>query len=381
MTTDSRDPVKDLLRHEAERVSGQVLQDPSKLSDVDIERLARLTKLVEIRRDLQPKQTAADWTRWAAPAGLVLTLAVVTVLLFTHVNRTEIELDVRLSQVALRPRSGAMLVDRATLVRLTVSDAQEISVRQSADWAGLEMTGSDGNSLGLEISPVNVGDPPGIHLSAIPGGKGTRAWIQPGDTPREVRLSLESDALEIQASLTGPLRLAGNGVPSQIVDFKIPRPAFFRASKAIMNFDLTASDDEAIRFARQIGVDAMSLYEVEQFDDRARRLSSVISGSVFFAALNGAEEKLRAGQELRLDRIEGEIRTIQLASRSLALQFHGDISGLETGSYDNPRNLMPAWLEWLRARHGVSLLWGTALYVFGIVSAAARWFNRPRGSD
>jgi hypothetical protein len=36
---------------------------------------------------------------------------------------------------------------------------------------------------------------------------------------------------------------------------------------------------------------------------------------------------------------------------------------------------MPTYLEWLRARHGLSLLWGTTLYLFGVIVGALRWWG------
>jgi len=377
MAVSPRDPLQELLRNEAERVAGGVLQDPPQISHTQMETLGRLARLVEIRETLRSSPSTPTWGRWTAPVLLVATLGVATLLLFTHVRRTEIELDARLSEVALRPRANSVLVEGADLVRLGVTGAHEISVRQSADWPGFDRATSDGDTLSLEIASAGNGQASGITLSPLQSGASARAWIQAGETPRQVTLWLEGDDLEIQASLLGPLRLAGAGLPSQTVDFGLPRPAFFRARKTTVILDLTARDPASIRFSSQIGVEALSLYEVKHFNDRTRRLSSVLSGSVYLGALNGSEERLRARQELRLDEVQGEIRTIQLASSSLNLQFHAYVGKLETGSYENPRNLMPAWLEWLRARHGVSLLWGTAFYIFGIVSAALRWFSRP----
>jgi hypothetical protein len=48
-----------------------------------------------------------------------------------------------------------------------------------------------------------------------------------------------------------------------------------------------------------------------------------------------------------------------------------------TGSADNPQNLMPTWLEWLKAQHGLSLLWGSTFYLFGLALTVSRWFKGP----
>jgi hypothetical protein len=49
--------------------------------------------------------------------------------------------------------------------------------------------------------------------------------------------------------------------------------------------------------------------------------------------------------------------------------------GMTTGSGEGRRTLMPTYLEWMRARHGVSLLWGTTLYLFGLIAGALRWWG------
>jgi hypothetical protein len=37
---------------------------------------------------------------------------------------------------------------------------------------------------------------------------------------------------------------------------------------------------------------------------------------------------------------------------------------------------MPTWLEWVRARQGPALLWGTSFYVVGLRLTVRRWWVR-----
>ena len=39
--------------------------------------------------------------------------------------------------------------------------------------------------------------------------------------------------------------------------------------------------------------------------------------------------------------------------------------------------LMPTLLDWLRARHGLSLLWATTAYLVGLFVAILGWWRRP----
>ena len=36
---------------------------------------------------------------------------------------------------------------------------------------------------------------------------------------------------------------------------------------------------------------------------------------------------------------------------------------------------MPTYLAWLKARHGLYLLWGTTLYLFGLIASLLRWWG------
>ena len=71
------------------------------------------------------------------------------------------------------------------------------------------------------------------------------------------------------------------------------------------------------------------------------------------------------------------MRTMRLEPGHLTMNFHGRVRGIKTGSDASPRSLMPTWLDWLRAQHGLSLLWGTSVYCSGSVSPVVRWFRAP----
>ena len=51
------------------------------------------------------------------------------------------------------------------------------------------------------------------------------------------------------------------------------------------------------------------------------------------------------------------------------------LGAVTAGWGHNRRSLMPTWLEWLRARHGLSLLWGSTVYIVGLLMGALRWFK------
>jgi hypothetical protein len=85
---------------------------------------------------------------------------------------------------------------------------------------------------------------------------------------------------------------------------------------------------------------------------------------------------LRSHEELRFIQARGEIRSIGLKDGGLALNFRGRVRGMASGSLAHPRNLMPRWLDWLRANQPLSLLWGSAVYLFGLSTAVRQWWKK-----
>ena len=134
-------------------------------------------------------------------------------------------------------------------------------------------------------------------------------------------------------------------------------------------------------FSRQIIIDSLALFRLDQYLDLqqtiVRRISTVISGTLYFQSLGGKERPVRASEMISFKKVKGEIRTLELKGDQIALSFHGRVSGMTTGGEENSISLMPTYLEWLKARHGLSLLWGTTLYVFGLILGVLRWWRAP----
>src|SRR5262249_22606210 len=108
----------------------------------------------------------------------------------------------------------------------------------------------------------------------------------------------------------------------------------------------------------------------------ARPASTVLSGSIYFESLGGREHRLRPGEMLRFERANGTVLTLELRPDAIAGIFQGDVRGVSVGAGDHPRNLMPTLLDWLREQQGLSLLWASALYLFGIGLTLQRWWRK-----
>ena len=106
-----------------------------------------------------------------------------------------------------------------------------------------------------------------------------------------------------------------------------------------------------------------------------RRLSTILSGTLYLEALDGRPYPLRYGEALHFDHAEGIIRSLDVQKEQTVLRFRGQVRGMRTGWADARRSLMPTFLEWLKARHGLYLLWGTTLYILGLIAGVLRWWG------
>ena len=109
-----------------------------------------------------------------------------------------------------------------------------------------------------------------------------------------------------------------------------------------------------------------------------RRVSTILSGTIYFEELNGQQLKLRPGEVIQLEGSTGEIASLVLKDNNIAIQFQGRVRGFTAGPSESRHSLMPTWLEWLKARQGSTLLWGTAIYLFGLVASVLRWLRGPQ---
>ena len=167
-------------------------------------------------------------------------------------------------------------------------------------------------------------------------------------------------------------------MPLEQRDFASPRPVLLQAAPGLVDIDLTLADISHAAFVPQLQASDLSFSRIDEFhaEDQTlvRRLSTILSGTVYFEALNGLAYQLRPGR-LSVSAHRGLIRTLELHEDQIVVKFRGRVRGMRTGWGGAQRSLMPTYLAWLKARHGLYLLWGTTLYLFGLIASLLRWWG------
>jgi len=324
-------------------------------------------------------QVVAQPNRWIPALVFVATLIVASVLLFVRVSSTTIELAGSFSGLGFVSAREQPLGRPLRVVTLGVSGARDVrlpdEVSSSAGSGAVRVAVDD------TASAMRAGS---IVVDRIMIPEGARVWVSRTEVPRQYRLSLRAPSttpIEVHADLTGALAFALAGAPRTAVALAAPRELDFRTADGSLDLDLTLAPGGPAPRWEQLEVRDLRLHRVddEQGAPRplARPVSTIQSGSLYFEALGGTERKLRPGELLRFGATSGTILTLDLRDDGIAATFQGDVREMRSGSGDEPRSLMPTLLEWLRKRQGLSLLWGTALYLSGIALTLRKWWRKP----
>jgi hypothetical protein len=331
----------------------------------------RLAELAKLQRDLEPVRHV---NRWVGSTMFVATIALVSVLLLAHVRESEIELDLVVSELRFQVGSRQQLTDTLQLAALGAAGLSQVAL------PGLDENGKIPASS-VRLSADNGAAAAGtISLEPIVASAHAEMTLRLGDVPGELRLSMSRLDELLRADVSGTIRAALPRFAQKVFITATPQPIVLTPGSAQVDLDLAPLSSGPGLFAPGLEVTELGLMRVDEVteDDgtAVRAVSTVQSGSVYLEELGGRELRLRAHEGLRFTLARGEVRSIGVKDGALALNFHGRVRGMASGPLDHPRNLMPRWLDWLRENQPLSLLWGSAVYLFGLSTAVRQWWKQ-----
>jgi hypothetical protein len=366
-----------LLKARSDAAAAAALKSGGHVAPDDLAALNDLVRLLEVRS--RPSDAPGPQRSWQLAVLLATTLLVVSLLLFARVPETAIELDVHAVEVSFALPSQQVLLERVDLASIGASGLTRIHLPEELAGSASIGNGAEGQDQAIHILVADEGGRRGsIGISAVVPAANTEVRLRRADMPNQYRLSLNHPHVVMNVDVYGPVIVTVPGVGRQPFDFASPRALALEAGAGLADLDLTFHELGG-SIMPQVPIQKLAFFRVAERSDSSvslvRRLSTLTSGTLYFESLNGEKHVLRAGEALRFGEARGEIRTLQLGKDDLALNFHGRVRGMRTGSDDSSLNLMPTWLEWLKARHGLSLLWGTTFYVFGMALAVLRWLK------
>ncbi len=363
------------LRDAEAAKAAEIALRTGEISEEQGDALDRLARLVE----LEDARTPTWRSRAPVIAVTITTLVVVSMLFFARVSSTDIELDVEATRVSFVLPARQTLTDMLPLSKLGVGRLREAEIPRSRQQAS-QVLRSDESDVALQVAPATIADRQGtVTLEGFILPPATAVSVTHAGTSRQYRVEIAAAAPDLHVALSGPTDLSATGAGRRTLDFDVPSDLTLRAGTNGVFIDVSLPEAARGALARQIGARNISLQDVDESSDGnrtiVRRVSAIVSGTLYLEALDSKERKLRAGELLQFARSEGELRSVRLEDDHIVLNFQGTVQGMTIGRGRNEISLMPTWLEWLQARHGVSLFWGSALYLCGIALAVFKWLK------
>ena len=303
--------------------------------------------------------------RWPVAAAFLSALVLVTLLLSVRLRSTEIELEAVASEISFRLPVDHALTGQSALEALQFAGAESVELQGAADGVARS------TSMGLRAGPPGCSGT--LLLEGIVLPRGARVWVGRSGNSPTVRLRLNAPGAVLQATLDGCMLVGGSAMQGG------PRSLRVRLGRDDLDMALQGSTTGSPLFVPLLPAGELSLSRVDQTVRESgtlvRKVSTLTAGGLVLPGVGDNERRLRFAEDLRFERSLGELRSIELDEALLKVRFHGDVRGMTTGSLQERRSLMPTLLEWLRAQHGMSLLWGSALYLFGVFTALMRWWR------
>jgi hypothetical protein len=372
-----QDRLRGILRARTEALQTQAIDSKGEVSAEQLESLQRLSRLVEISDAARPK---ASRDRLSLIIIFLITFLVLSILLFGHRDSVEIELNAEVDQLSFVMPTQQLLSESLAVSTLGASGLKLIQLPRASGQDARTLAAQQSSGLDIMLDVIKDDLAPGeITFPDLVLPPRTHVWLEKTALPLQYRLTLDGNGLNLQANVTGTVQVSVAGSAPQRLIFLSPKPIVFEAEPVPVNFDLTMTSLPHTISAMPIAVEDLSLLRIEDRkgpgSEPVRLTSTILAGSIYFDELNGEELKLRPRQMIRLGQSEGNIQFLQMKNDRMAIQFHGRVHGMQTGSETTAKTLMPTWLEWLKARRALYLFWGTGIYLFGLVAGFLRWWK------
>jgi hypothetical protein len=376
LAASERNSLRDLLQVRAKALHDEALRSGGSVPAEQWEALRRLSSLVDICNASRPAPSRRHWPLIAVFAS---TLIVASILLFARRESTDIELDLQVDEIGFVLPGRQILSEQLDLSALGVSGLSRVQLPRARGLEAMTLVSGHDFESGISLAVATKQQVKGeVSLPELIFPAQTRVSLEKAEPSAQYRLTLQGTGLDLRAEVNGPVRVNLAGGSEHQFLFPSPKAVIFEPQSQV-NLDLTFLALPHKISPMPLAIRDLSLLRIE--DRRgleglpARRVSTILSGTIYFQELNGQELKLRPGEAIRFEGSEGEVEILELKDDHIVLQFRGRVWGLTTGSSEIGRSLMPTWLEWLKARRGLYLLWGTAIYLFGLIAGALRWLR------
>ena len=336
---------------------------------------AASTESVPVDSKTGNKQTT-KFRSWIIPVIALVTIGVLTLFLHLgHVASTDIRMELSVSELNFTLPQQQVVTEIIKLSSIGASGLANVHVSGESPQPEGEIEGSSSAVLlSADTSNNDIGT---ITLDALSLPAGMRIGVRHTDVTNEYRFSLQGKPIDVPIQVNGSIKMISPPNPAEVLNFTSPGLIKLQATKDGVDLDLKLQPAANRIFPKVIAADSISLLRIdENYDDEnstVRTVSTILSGTIYFESLDDKKQVLLPGQQIQFKKSSGTINTLKLHEDKIAVNFTGTVSGLTTGENNDPKTLMPTYLQWLNSKVNLTLLVVVILLVMGILFAWQRF--------
>lgn len=393
--------LRKLLRNKAEELRDTALRAEREKSP-DITSLEEASKILQL---CEATRVRLSHDFWLVVIVCLLIVLFVSGFLYLRVGKTEVELELALTDLEFTLSQPMLLIDTLHLSELGFLELAQVQLprlqeheqqilRVPGDGLGFALKfaafeeknlhANEENSTKQEQISENV-----ITLTSLylPADTVIHVrWLEAQNTYRLKIAPADSAAMDIQISLNGIIQIKQSGAGGLNEQFEFPsqiraNTVSIQPTSDELVFDFTVAQHSMRKFVPLIPAREFDFTRTEEFGKNtshpySRRVSSLLAGKLILKKIENKQYAFKYGDHLSIQEFDGIIRQVILEEDHIAVALHGIVGAIETGPGQEKSNLMPSWFERLRANHELTLLWGTSVSLFGIVFIVLRWWMK-----
>ncbi|MGZ5134020.1 MAG: toll/interleukin-1 receptor domain-containing protein [Flavitalea sp.] len=316
-----------------------------------------------------------NFSYWRTVIATLIVIAMIAVFLHLgHVSNTDIRIELSVSEVNFTISEPQVVTSIMKLSSLGASGLKNVEVptRRTVAQSG---PGDPASAVLLSVDTNNQ-RPGTITLDALPLPTGVRIGLRHMDEG-EYRFSLEGKVINLPVQVNGFVSMVLPPNPLEVLHFTSPGLIKLQSGEERVDIDCNFLSQSNRIFPGTIAADSISLSRVdENFDTEnsiIRTVSTIMSGTLYFESLGNQKQLMLQGQQIRFDKSQGKITTLELSKDHIAITFMGRVSGMTTGDSKDRTSLMPTYLEWLRARVNLTWLLAAVFIIPGLLFVIRRF--------
>lgn len=340
-----------------------------------LEMLNHLKNLLTLELERRPPPARS---RTPIIVGFLLTLSLVSALLFIRVFQTDVTIHMQLRSLEFQLSSNQMLPKEVTVSSLGFAGVKALTLPPGTVLDERLVEPVEQNAV-KSIRIESLTPDASVFLTPMLLSAGTGAAVSSSGRG-SVTLSFQAPGAEMSVGMLGTVVVISPDTGRQELVFGIPDALRMEAAADGTDILLNLKEGNGV-IGALIGIDRLVLTESVDFlqldSTLVRELSTIEGGSIYFDSIGGTKIDLRPGEVIEIGTLHrGEIREIALNDDYLDVVFVGTVSDLLAGQGTNSKSLMPTLLAWLHGRHELVLLWGATTYLFGLGMTLFAWWRK-----